>query len=123
MASQSRTASTSATIHVPKTVSRHGSSQRDWIASRMRLVRRVTLVLSLAGGAVFTGLALGHSTNPGNPATTGSAQSSNQITSAQQQLPNAPSQSLFDNQGGENFSVAPAPAARVTTTRIRSVSS
>lgn len=122
MASQSRTASTSATIHVPKNVTRHGSSQRDWIASRMRLVRRVTLVVSLAGGAVFTGLALGHSTNPGNPATTTTVQSSNQLTSAQQ-LPNAPSQSLFNNQGGENFSVAPAPAARVTTTRIRSVSS
>jgi hypothetical protein len=121
MASSSRTADNAK--HVPKTLSRHGSNQRDWIVSRIRMVRRLTVVLSFAGGAVFTGLALRHSTLPSNAAPL-TANDTNVSSSSQVgQSDNTPSQSLFDNQSSSNFSVAPvAPAPQTsqpTGTRSR----
>ncbi|MGA7670087.1 MAG: hypothetical protein WBW04_06675 [Nitrolancea sp.] len=121
MASSSRTADNA--THLPKTLSRHGSNQRDWIISRIRLVRRLTVVLSFAGGAIFTGLALRHSTLPSSAAPLPASDTT--VTSSTQpvQSDNAPSQSLFDSQSSRSFSVAPAAPApqtsQPTTTRSR----
>jgi hypothetical protein len=113
------------TVYLPKSVARHGSSQRDWIGSRIRRVRRVTFVLSFAAGTLFTGLALRHSTQPGGTVSAAGTQTAAQSQQSPGQSPNAPSQSLFDDQTSGNFSIAPAPApsSRVSSPRVRTSSS
>lgn len=112
MAREIQAAQSRGTVHLPKNVTRYGSNQRDWMVSRLRMIRRITIALSFGAGAVFTGLALRHSALPSSPPSAQTVQS---------QVPNAPSQSLFDSQNSSNFSVAPAPRASVS--RVRTVSS
>lgn len=107
--------------HVPKSLSRQGATQRDWLAARTRTVRRAILTVSFAAGALFTGLALRHSLQPAAPVQARSADPSNQSTTSQNQSSDVPSQSLFDDQKSNQFSIAPAP--EVSSPRIRTVSS
>lgn len=121
MAREIQAAQSRGTVHLPKNVTRYGSNQRDWMVSRLRMIRRITIALSFGAGAVFTGLALRHSALPSSPPSAQTVQTSTQAQTVQSQVPNAPSQSLFDSQNSSNFSVAPAPRASVS--RVRTVSS
>ena len=108
-------------VHLPKSVTRQGATQRDWILSRVRAVRRVIVVISFAAGTLFTGLALRHSLHPTAPVEAQTAGPPNQGQASQNQSIDVPSQSLFGNQTSSSFSVAPEP--QVSTPRIRTVSS
>ncbi len=107
-------------VHLPKRVSREGTHQRDWIVSRLRAARRLTLMISFAAGAAFTGLALRHTLKP----VTVQARDVQPVSQGQttpSQSVNVPSQSLFENQTSTNFSVAPAP--QVSRHRVQTSSS
>ncbi len=107
-------------VHLPKRVSREGTNQRDWLGTRLRAARRLTLMVSFAVGAAFTGLALRHSLKPVTVQAQ-DVQTVSQQQPAQNQPVNVPSQSLFENQTSTNFSIAPAP--RVSTQHVQTSSS
>ena len=111
---------TRSSVHLPKRVSRQGTNQRDWIVSRINAARRLTLMISFAAGAAFTGLALRHTLKPMTVQAQDIQPISQQQTASNQSI-NVPSQSLFENQTSTNFSVAPAP--QTPQYRVRTSSS
>jgi hypothetical protein len=121
MAREAQRIPTRSGVHLPKTVSRRGTTQRDWIIGRLRVVRRAVVAVSFVTAALFTGLALHHSLQPASVAPAQSAAPSSQKATSQDQLSGVPSQSLFDNQTSSHFSVAPAP--ETSSSQVRTVTS